>query len=276
MRVFLTGASGYIGTHVARELLSRGHEVIGLARKSSDRTRRVPAVRWLFADLSDLSRYMNGLNRSDAVVHCAMDYSSSGENAELDRQFVDRMLGFDGHFIYTGNLFSHRFSAFLDEAPQTESNHWRFQTEIAALGRRGISSVIRLGFVYGGNGGYFWNILSPGTLAGLESAAIPHVLWPMVHVRDVATLYAHVLEADEGGVYHAFDGTRVYAEEVVQTTRLVYEQREATGSESHNYIDGLLKASVVTSNRRSRSIGWRPAHRSFRECADNAYAENVV
>lgn len=273
MRVFVTGASGYIGRHVVLELLSRGHHVVGLARRKSERTGYAPEMRWCFGDLSDPASYTSAAQEADAVVHCAMDYSAAGENADLDRRFVDAMKGFDGHFVYTSNLFGGRVQGAIHESPMTEGDHWRFQSEAVVLARPGVSSVIRLGFVYGGAGGHLWQILSPGTLAGLKSDDIPNVLWPMIHVRDVASLYATVVETASEGVLHGFDGARLSAGEVIAAARAVYESRGVHGTESHDYIQGLLEASVETSNLRSLSTGWIPKHHSFLENAESAYSE---
>jgi|GEM_PF-2014778 len=274
MKVFLTGASGYIGRHVASELLSRGHQVVGLARKQSERTEYSTQMEWCFADLSDFEAYRTRLFDSDAVVHCAMDYTPSGsENSELDSSFVSNLKSFQGRFIYTGNLFSDRREGELCEALLSDSEHWRFQTEVSVLERSDLASVIRLGFVYGSKGGYFWDILSPATLAKMEDSPVPEVYWPMVHVRDAASLYARVLESETSGVFHAFDGTQVQASEVIESTRSVYRANEIEGGESHDYINGLLQSSVSTSNERSRSIGWRPVHSSFPENVELAFSE---
>jgi len=150
MKVFLTGASGYIGRHVALELLSRGHEVIGLARQASNRMEYSKEVVWCYSDLKDFDQYWTMLESSDAVVHCAMDYSSSGsENSDLDKTFVSKMSAFRGHLVYTGNLFSERQGADLqmEEALQLNSTNWRFQSETIVLESPHLRSVIRLGFV---------------------------------------------------------------------------------------------------------------------------------
>ena len=274
MRVFLTGASGYIGKHVALELLSRGHRVAGLARKSSERTEFSEGIEWHYADLSHFDEYWNELAISDAVVHCAMDYSSSGtENSELDRAFVTRMSEFNGHFVYTGNLFSDRTEEIVEEALHTNSEHWRYQTEETVLSTSIHASVIRLGFVYGSSGGYFWEILSPGALALFASESVPEVIRPMVHVRDVARLYASVLEFNGQGVFHAYDGIHVEAGKIINSARSVYEAREISSSESHDYIQGLLQSSILTSNYRSLSTGWRPTYSGFVENAERAYSE---
>jgi len=273
MNVFLTGASGYIGRHVAQELLLRGHRVVGLSRKESERTRSLSEVQWCFGELNSPDSYHQELQSVDAVIHCAMDYSSTGENSELDLGFVKSMAGFGGQFVYTGNLFSHRSHGPLDESPEAESDHWRFQSEAASLDRPATSSVVRLGFVYGGSGGYFWQIVSPGVLTKLAPSDIPDVLWPMIHVRDAASLYATVVETGAEGVFHGYDGRPTSAREVINSARSLYESLGVVDSESHDYIIGLLQSSVPTSNSRSRSIGWSPKHAGFIESIEIAYSE---
>ena len=63
------------------------------------------------------------------------------------------------------------------------------------------------------------------------------------------------------------------AGEIIESARSVYESHGISGSESHNYIQGLLQSSVFTSNQRSLSIGWCPNYSSFVENAELAYSE---
>lgn len=276
MNVFVTGASGYIGKHITLELASRGHQVTGLARKESERTTYSSDVEWCYADLSDFEGYWQTLEESDAVIHCAMDYSTMGQaNSDLDRGFIDRMSRFSGVFINTGNLFTTRSRGLLEESLQLESDHWRYQNEAAALNHSSKASVVRLGFVYGSTGGHFWDILSPGTVSQLITEVIPDVLWPMVHVKDVARLYAAVLESEQTGVFHAFDGFPVRAEEIVESAKMVYDARGISGSEPQDYVRELLKSSVITSNKRSLSTGWQPSYSGFLANAELAYQEHV-
>ena len=273
MRVFLTGASGYVGRHVALQLLSEGHEVVGLARKATKRTRYSAEMKWHFAQLADFTAYWNELSTSDAVVHCAMDYTASGaENSDLDLEFVSRMSTFSGRFIYTGNLYSDRKKQKLPEEILQGSRHWRSIIEAQVLAATN-HSVIRLGFVYGSDGGYLWDILSPGTVSMLSGTAIPKVYWPMIHVWDAARLYAQVLVSDRSGVFHAFDGFEVRAEQVIEAARAVYVSLGIAGSASSDYVDRLLESSIVTTNNHSLSLGWKPEHTSFLEIADDVYSE---
>ena len=275
MNVFITGASGYIGKHVAMELVSCGHKVTGLARKKSERTTYSTDMDWCYADLAFFDGYWESLEKADAVIHCAMDYSSGHANSELDREFVDRMSQFSGALIYTGNLFSTRSHTVLEESLQLKSDHWRYQNEVSVITNSNHASVVRLGFVYGGSEGHFWDILSPGTVAQYESEGVPNVVWPMVHVTDVARLYSSILTSKAAGVFHAFDGERIRAKEIIESVRKVYETHEVSHSEPQDYVRQLLQSSVVTSNKRSISTGWRPAYASFMENVERCFVEQL-
>lgn len=270
MNVFITGASGYIGSHVGRALVARGHQVTGLARKPSDRTHRAHSIDWFFADLSDHESWEDAVAGADAVIHCAMDYSSGSENVELDRAFVSRMKAYQGHFIYTGNLFSESAER-LEEDVQLDTGHWRFNAEAEVLRTMGTASVVRLGFVYGGTGGYFWEILSKGALDKLDMDMLPDAVWPMIHVEDAAALYASVLDVGDTGVFHAFDGAHTTARDVIENARSLYNTMDSTPSEPHDYLEKLLKLSVRTTNRRSLKMGWRPACDTFSTCAKASF-----
>ena len=276
MKIFITGASGYIGRHVALELLSRGHDIVGMARRQSPRTEYSDAVEWCFADLSDHESYQGVSESCDAVVHCAMDYSQAGsENFEMDAAFVRQFAGSDQHFVYTGNLFSPRKdpTSVLNESQIQDGFDWRFENENLVLGSLQNSAVIRLGFVYGENGGYLFDILSPGTVFGIDVEDLPDVRWPMIHVRDVATLYADVLERKATGVFHAYDGCVNSAREIIESVIEVYRSRGIQSSDAHDYVQRLLQSSIVTTNSRSLAAGWTPGYKSFSDQADQAFEQ---
>lgn len=261
MNIFLTGASGYIGRHVALELLSRGYNVSGLARAASPRTEALPTVSWRFAGLADFNAYQADIDAADAVIHCAMDYTADGENTELDSAVVAHMESYPGHFIYTGNLFAdrQRHDDLLPEAVLAENPNWRSKHEARVMDRPAASSVIRLGFVHGSEGGYFWDILSPGTVAHALNGHIPDVLWPMIHVRDVAALYASVVESRATGIFHAWDGETTRAAGVIRVVHNTYVARNTPAGDPLPYVNKLLQSSIRTTNERAKSTGWHPS-----------------
>ena len=276
MQIFLTGASGYVGRHIAEELEIRGHRVTGLARKPSARTAAAESIDWCFSDLSQLELIGDALQGCDCVIHCAMGYSGAGkENSELDNKFVEYLISKGIFFIYTGNLYSPRSNdddVFLEEI-DSSSTDWRLRAEKDAIESRTAAAVIRLGFVYGGMGGYLWDMLPPNVVAGLDVEGISAATWPMVHVRDAASLYATIAEERATGVFHAYDGNAITARELVETLVELYPPTPPNGQEAHEHLRELLQKSVRTKNSRSLATGWTPSFLDFREHAARAYTD---
>ena len=95
MRVFLTGATGFIGTAVAQELIDHGHTVLGVAR--TDEAAKTLAARGVEphkGDLTDHASFVAGAKACDGVIHCAFihDFSKFGENIEIEKATVAAML----------------------------------------------------------------------------------------------------------------------------------------------------------------------------------------
>src|ERR1700760_3207245 len=94
MRVFVTGAAGFIGTAVTQELIANGHEVLGLARSDAN----VAALKKLGAkihhgSLEDLDSLREGAKAADGVIHLAFnhDFSKFAENGQLDKRAIEAM-----------------------------------------------------------------------------------------------------------------------------------------------------------------------------------------
>ncbi len=278
MQIFLTGASGYVGRHIAQELEIRGHQVTGLARKPSVRTAAAESIKWCFSDLGQPELMADVMERSDCVIHCAMDYSGAGkENRDLDARFVRQVISKRKYFLYTGNLYSSRprsEDVFMEEIDASGTD-WRLRVEKDVIESETAAAVIRLGFVYGGMGGYLWDMLPPSVVAGLDVEGIGAASWPMVHVRDVASLYATIAEERATGVFHAYDGGAITAREIVETLVEIYPPTQPTGQEAHEHLRELLQKSVRTSNSRSLATGWTPTFLDFREHAAEAYRDYV-
>ncbi len=91
MRVFLTGATGFIGSHIAKRLLASGHEVIGLTRSDAGAKRlRETGVEPYFGTLEEPAAMARGAETADAIIHTAFDHDFSKfvENCEKDRRVV--------------------------------------------------------------------------------------------------------------------------------------------------------------------------------------------
>src|SRR5580692_3776449 len=95
MRVFLTGATGFIGTAVARELIGAGHTVLGVARtEEGAKALAAHGVEPHIGDLTDHASFISGAKACDAVAHCAFihDFSKFVENMEIENKTVAAML----------------------------------------------------------------------------------------------------------------------------------------------------------------------------------------
>ncbi len=306
MKVFVTGATGFIGSAVVRELIEAGHQVLGLARSDESAAKIASAGAEVHrGSLDDLDSLRSGATSSDGVIHLAFihdfsDYQGAAQTdlhavqtigAELEgsgKPFVitsgTAMLSF---FLPPGRLGTERDVADPDSAPRP-----RVASENAALAlaQRGVrSSVVRLAPSVHGEGDH-------GFLAGFVSVLIMIARakgvsgyigdgsnrWPAVHRLDAAHLFRLALEkAAPGSVLHgaADEGipVRTIAEVIGRHLDLpVISISPKEAGEHFGWLGTFLTVDNPTSSALTRELlGWRPVHPSLiQDLEEGHYFDN--
>ena len=297
MRVFITGASGYIGSAVARELVRAGHEVTGLHhREESVEVVRASGATPLRGDIADPATYAETAAEHDVLIHLAADYE---DLVAADAAAVDTLIEaarshmiHDAHLIYTSGCWVLGDTGGIPADEDYPADHpveivaWRPAHEERVLGMPGEGSdltatVIRPGMVYGGVAG----LVTPMFASAADEGATRFVgdglnHWSMVHRNDLATLYLRVAEERASGIFHGVDGSPLRVIDVARAaseaagsggqTRSapVEEARETMGP----VADALLLDQTLVTHR-AEEVGWSPTHPSFVAGAGAAWRE---
>jgi nucleoside-diphosphate-sugar epimerase len=295
MRIFLTGATGYVGAAVLDALVRGGHAVTALVR-NNEKARRV-AKRGghpVIGNLNDLESFRGSAEAQDGYVHAAYDSSAAGgpaiELAALHALIAaakrPRTAGATSpaqrFIIYTSGVW------ILGKAPEPVAEdapinpiaisafrpaHEQLILDAATDQLRTI--VVRPGVVYGGGGGIVGDIFKAASNGLVRVIGDGNNHWPLVYDRDLGDLYARLAaSADAAGIYHANDEGDERVNDIVGAIKPylpvkpdvrhvpIDEARHKMGA----YADALALDQVVRSPR-ARALGWTP---SLHSVAGNA------
>lgn len=283
MRVFLTGASGFVGSAVLAVLQNAGHHVTALARSDASAAKLAAAgVEVLRGDLVDLAVLQQGAAASDGVIHCAFphdDFTARVSNCAIDKAAIvalgEALAGSDRPLVVTFGT-SRSASGLLTEteAVNPANPDPRAATEAVALAfaDRGVRvSTVRLPPTVHGDGdhGFVPMLIAIARRTGVSGYVGDGAnRWPAVHRLDAAKLYVQALE-------HAEAGTRVHAvaEEGVPTRAIAEAIGHGAGlpvasveAAHFGWLGGFFGLDVVVSSALTRSrFAWTPSQPTLLE-----------
>jgi len=286
MHIFLTGATGHIGSAALAAMIRGGHRVTAIAR-DPEKAQRLLAkgTTPVLAELGLAKPYLPLLASADAVVHTA--YESSARGVQLDQQTIELMLAAqreamaaDGKpraFIYTSSVWVlGRTAKAADEgAPLRPPQHvaWRPAHEALVMAAQSFglrSVVVRPGIVYGGGRGIVGDLIKDALNGIIRVVGPGKNRWSCVNDHDLGDLYVRILDSPAAaGVFHANDEAdervsdivEAIADQVPQRPDIrnmpMVEARKKLGT----YADALALDQTVRSPR-ARALGWAPSKAS--------------
>ena len=279
MNVYLTGATGYIGSAVAEALQRAGHKVTGLAR-TPEKAKQLEA-RGIHAVIGDLMKPATvgaPARAADGVIHTANtnDANSPTADAAVVRALLPILEGSGKPFVYTSGVwvFGSTGDNVADESTPVNptplvAQRPATEKEVLSYKDRGVRTVvIRPALVYGRGG----SIPAMLTKSAKETGAVRYVgdgrnRWPFVDVGDLAELYVLALDkAPAGSLYNASNGPSYRVAEVAEAASIgggakgktqswpLEEARKAL----YGFADALVLDQQISGEKAKKELGWAP------------------
>jgi nucleoside-diphosphate-sugar epimerase len=291
MKVFVTGATGHVGFHIALAFRRAGHHVLGLTRSDQGATRLDRhEIRPVAGSLEDPGSW-KGAEDAAVLVHAALD--SKGDTWAVDRSAVEAFLALAGRgaspktLLYTSGVWVYGSTGdgVADETtPLTPlpMSLPRVDTEKRVLSAAGVKGIVmRPGCVYG-YGGSLTGIWFAGAAAGsIEAVGDGHNRWATVHADDCADAYVRAAASGlSGEIFNVTDRSRAPVRRLVTAAARaaafqgeirwipVEDARRKMGA----FASALALDQHVDSRKAVARLGWQPAHGGFEDDVETYYA----
>jgi nucleoside-diphosphate-sugar epimerase len=278
MKIFVTGASGFVGSAVVQELLAHGHQAVGLARSEKSAAAIIAAgAQVLRGDLTDLERLRTGASTADGVIHLAYnhdDFSKLAESAKADLAAIEAMGSVlaGKPFVTATGIAGFAAGQPISEDDQPAGGH-RAPSDLLtlALAKRGLrSSLVRLpptvhgehdqGFV-----AYLVRAAREKKVAGYLDAGANR--WAAVHRLDAAKVFRLALEKGvAGSIFHAVAEEGIAMKTISEAIgRALNVSAISMGADqfaaTFTWLSRFAGADLAATSAITRAtLGWEPKH----------------
>lgn len=281
MRVFVTGATGWVGSAVVRDLITAGHRVLGLVRSEKNAAALAAAGAEAHrGSLQDIDSLHSGAGQCDGVIHTAFnhDFSKFAQNSADEQRAIEAigaaLEGSDRPLIVTSGvaLLAPGTLATEQTAPRPASESFPRNPEaaVAALTARGVrATVVRLPPSVHGHGDHGFVPLLIGFAREKGVSAYPGDganRWSAVHRLDAARVFRLALERGaQGGPFHAVADEGIPFRDIVEVIgrRLNVPVVSQSAQEAAGHFGWFANFAAIdcpaTSGRTRTLLGWRPA-----------------
>jgi nucleoside-diphosphate-sugar epimerase len=286
MRIFLTGATGYIGAAVLDALVRGGHDVTALVRNNEKaRGCAKRGVHPVIGNLADLDSFRGSAEAQDGYIHTAFD-SSTGGGPAIELPALEALIAAakrprtagaaspaQRFIIYTSGVWvlgrapePVAEDAAINPIPLVAFRPAHEQLVLDAANAHLRTMVVRPGVVYGGGSGMIGDIFKAASNGLVRVIGDGNNRWPLVYDRDLGDLYARLAASpDASGVYHANDEGDERVNDIVSAIRPYLAVKpdvrhvpiEEARTKMGPFADALALDQVVRSPR-ARALGWTP------------------